>query len=126
MKYVVYDPAVGTILQWGEGEPPPGSTYLEHSVEGALADYCVLAGNLVTKPPMQLTWDAQAPADGQTAAAISGIPSGTHFSTLVSGERFSGQIPDGVLEIAAGEAQAVTVRFWHPVYQHAPVEVTFT
>lgn len=125
MKYVVYDPDVGTILQWGDGEPPVGSAYLEHSIEGSLSDYYVFEGQVVTKPVMQLTWDSTAPADGQTVAAISGIPADTRVSCVISGSRFYDTVQDGVLEIATADPQTVTVRFWHPVCQHNDVEVVF-
>ena len=125
MKYVVYDPDVGTILQWGDGEPPVGSTYLEHSIEGSLADYCVSAGVVATKPVMTLTWDATAPADGETLAVISGIPADTRVTCVVSGSRFYETVQDGTAEIATVDPQTVTVRFWHPVYQHDAIEVVF-
>lgn len=126
MKYVVYDPVVGTIIQWGDGEPPIGSTYLEHNIEGSLADYCVIDGEVVVKPQMSLTVPtAPTAADGVAEAVIAGLPAGTVAAFTLSGNRHSLVVEDGSLELSLFDPGTVAIRFWHPTAQHDPVEVTF-
>jgi len=124
MNYAAYDED-GVIVQWGSGEPPPGCAYIEHTNPGSLADYCVLAGELVEKPLMTLTVSSPTAADGVAETVVSGLPVGTIASFLLGGEWYYVTVDDGTLEISAYDPQTVSVRLWHGLYQHPNVEVVF-
>lgn len=128
INYAVYNATTGAIEYYGRGIVPDGVTYLEHAVEGALDDYCVdvITRTLKPKTDMSLAWPSTpVVSDGVTEAVIDGLPVGTVCSFTVVGQPYNLTITDGSLEIALDDPEVVTVRFWHPLYKHPPVEVTF-
>lgn len=128
INYAAYDPSTGAITLFGRGYIPDDIPHVEHTLESALDDYCVdvIAKTLKLKADMSLTLPGTTPADGVTEAVIGGLPVGTVCMFTVAGVQYSFTISDGSLELALEDPEVVTVRFWHPLYKHPPVEVTFT
>lgn len=126
MRYAAYDLTTGQILQWGVGDAPPGAAYIEHEYEGELSSFYVSNGALAPKIEMALTLPAgSTPADGISEAVVSGIPPGTIADFAIADQRYSVVIDDGSLDLVVHDPGIVSIRLWHPIYQHAPVEVTF-
>lgn len=126
MRYACYEASTGKILQWGMGDPPSGVDYIEHENEGDLTDFCVVDGALSEKTEMSLTLPSSpTAADGISEAVISGLPAGTLSDFFIAGQYYSVVVDDGSLELSVYDPGVVRIRFWHPTYKHAPVEVTF-
>lgn len=129
IRYAIYNPLTGQILQWGETslDVPEGITYIEHQIEGSLANYYVDLAQRVVRPKTQmaLVVPVLPPADGVTEAVISGIPASTICEFYVNDELQRFTVTDGTLEMVFVDPAVIRVTFWHPFYQHEPVEIRF-